>query len=349
MQGKQLLFRIPFRSQYINYSSVLIKTDSLGNLVFRKDLPIGATVYQDNSSTINSVDVIMTFVMQTADGGFMFGHDYASSEFWKLRELLHGENRLGRQCSLGSAWSQNLSLNSLAQLIATDDGGYTLLGSTYASVSGSSSGSSTIIHLSSNGSVAWINPLSGFAPKTGIQTSDGGYIVAGQSDPYHYLSPTVPILKLDDSGSIIWYKLYDNQLFYCPRSLIACEKGGYLFAATTPDYRCLVKVDQNGAIQAVFTIINTLWTRFSDSSISVIQSSDGNYVLAGKYIRLNTTEYDAIWLSKVAPASSGSPTPSTSPSVPEFSTWVMPSIFLLSAFAAVVAVSRRKRSTGRST
>ena len=371
-------------TQYVNYSSVLIRTDSLGNLVFRKDLPIGGTIYQDTSSTINSVDVIMAFVAQTADGGFVFAGtttlhrnsgNYANycmaktdpegNVLWiqqyDFRDGLSGfvQAKDGGFVLAGSAgsvpsrvthivktdaagnvqWSQNLSLNSLAQVIATDDGGYTLLGSTYVSVSGSSSGSSSIIHLSSNGIVAWANPLSGFAPKTGIQTSDGGYIVVGQSDPYHYLSPTI-FLKLDNFGSISWYKLYDNQPIYCPRSLITCEEGGYLFAATTPDYRCLVKVDQNGTIRTVFTL-NTLWTRYYDSSISVIQSSDGNYVFAGKYIELNTTEYDAIWLSKVSPTSSGFPTPSTSASVPEFSTWTALLIFGVAALSTTLLIRRK--------
>ncbi|MCW4018486.1 MAG: hypothetical protein NWF00_07405 [Candidatus Bathyarchaeota archaeon] len=54
-------------NQYINYSSVLIKTDSAGNTVFRKDLPIDVFEGQD----IHSVDVVFSFIVPADDGGYV--------------------------------------------------------------------------------------------------------------------------------------------------------------------------------------------------------------------------------------------------------------------------------------
>ena len=336
----------PLGPQYVNYSSVLIKTDAAGKAVFRKDLPIGNTISQDYSSfqtIIRSVDVVMTFVVQTSDGGYalagtttlhrnsgtysnycMAKTDSQGNIQWvkqyDFRDSLSAFAQAsdGGYILAGSAgsfpgsvvhvvkvgtegevqWNRDLPANSVAQIIPSADGGYTVLASAYAYASGSFYGSSSIAHLNSAGVVDWTNSFTGFSPKTGVQTIDGGYVLAGISDPHSYLSATV-LMKVDSQGNMSWYKLYDSQPFYYPKSLIPSSEGGFLFAATTPDFRCIVKVDKIGNVEKVLTL-DSLWTRYSDNTMNVIQTSDGEYVFVGQYIGLNTTEYDRIWLSKTS-------------------------------------------------
>ncbi len=376
-------------SEYINYSTILIKTDGLGNLVFRRDLPIGNMFTQDNSSfqtIISSVDIVMSFIVQTADGGFalagtttlhrnsgnydnycMAKTDSQGNLLWvqqyDFRDSLSAfaQTPDGGYVLAGSAgyvpsrvthivktdasgkvqWSTDLSLNIVAEVISTADDGYTVVGSTYAYSSGTYSGSFKITHLSSSGNVTWTNSLSGISPQTGTLTKDGGYLFAGLSNPQTYLSSSV-LLKLDNLGNISWYKLYDTQPFYYPKSLISLQNGGFLLAATTPDYRCFVKVDENGDVERVITL-DALWTSYSDNSLNAIQTTDGNYVFTGKYIGLNTTEYDRVWLAKInqqfTPLPSKSPSPNPSPTIPEFPTWII----LLFVVGSLVYVRTRKK------
>ena len=343
--------------QYINYNSVLIITDGAGNAVFRRDLHIGDMFDQDNSSfqtVIRSVDVVLRFIVQTADGGYalagtttlhrnsgtysnycMAKTDSQGNLLWVQQYDFRDELSAfapavdGGYILAGSAgsfpsvvthivktdgtgkvqWNKDLPIRAATQIIPTTDGGYTVLGSTYASSSGGSfSGSSVIMHLDSNGDVTWTNALTGFSPSTGLQTSDGGYLVVGLSNPRSYLSSSV-LIKLDNLGNMSWFKLYDTLPFYYPKSLITCQEGGFMFAATTPDYRCLVKIDSNGVVEKVVTV-ETMWTRYSDDALQVIQASNGDYVIAGKFIGLNTTEYYRMLLAEVA-LQTIEPTPTT--------------------------------------
>ncbi len=370
--------------QYVNYSSVIIKIDGSGNEIFSKDLPIGDMFIQDNSyfqATIRSVDVILSFIVQTGDGGYalagtttlhrnsgsysnycMAKTDSQGNLLWVEQYDFRDELSAfapaadGGYILAGSAgsfpsvvthivktdgtgkvqWNKDIPVRTATQIIATTDGGYTVLGSTYASSSGGSfSGSSIIMHLNSNGDVTWTNSLTGFSPSTGLQTSDGGYIVAGLSNPRTYLSSSV-LLKLDHFGNMSWFKQYDSQTFYYPKSLITCREGGFMFAATTPDHRCIVKIDESGVVEKVVTL-DTMWTSYSDDTLRVIQASDADYIITGKYIGLNTTEYDRTWLAKLSLQTSG---PSPSPSIPEFPKAIT---LLLTLIASILLFSFKKR------
>ncbi len=93
--------------------------------------------------------------------------------------------------------------------------------------------------------------------------NDGGYLLAGRYGADLYSLGSSVLIKLDSLGNISWFKLYDTQPFYYPKSLIASQEGGFLFVATTAGYRCIVQVDQNGDVQKVLTL-DTLWTRYSE-------------------------------------------------------------------------------------
>jgi hypothetical protein len=365
--------------QYINYSSVIIKTDSSGNPVFRRDLPIGNMINQDNSSfqtIIRSVDVVLTFIVQTGDGGYtlagtttLYRNSGTYSNYCMAKTDSQGNILWVQQYNFGDElsafapaadggyflagralathllktdetgkieWSKDLPIRFATQIISTSDGGCTVLGSTYAYSSGGSySGSSVILHLGSDGNVTWTNSLSGFLPSTGLQTNDGGYLVVGLSNPHTYLSSSV-LLKLDNLGNMSWFKLYDTQPFYYPKSLITCREGGFMFAATTPDQRVLIKIDESGVVEKVVTL-DTMWTSYSKDALHVIQASDGNYVIASKYTGLNTTEYNQILLTKISLQTSR---PNPSPSVPEFQTRIiLPALAI--AMLIFAAIKRR--------
>jgi len=130
-----------------------------------------------------------------------------------------------------------------------------------------------------------------------IQTSDGGYALAGSQDKYTGTGPHDALLiKTDAEGNLEWEVTYggsgDDQAF----SVVQVVEGGYVFAGYTRSFGAgnsdfwLVKVDSKGDV---------VWNKtygedFSEEAYSLVQTFDGGYALAG---RVGFFEYDA-WLVK---------------------------------------------------
>ncbi|MGD2066976.1 MAG: right-handed parallel beta-helix repeat-containing protein, partial [Candidatus Bathyarchaeota archaeon] len=101
-----------------------------------------------------------------------------------------------------------------------------------------------------------------------IQTSDGGYAIAGVTDGQCLL------LKTDSSGSREWTQTYGNGSF---SSIVQTADEGYALAGSGDSIN-FVKTDSEGNIQ---------WSRhYNNSGVpfhinSVIQTSEGGYALAG--------------------------------------------------------------------
>ena len=101
-----------------------------------------------------------------------------------------------------------------------------------------------------------------------IQTSDGGYAIAGETDGQFLL------LKTDSSGSREWTQTYGNGSF---SSIVQTSDGGYALAGSGDSIN-FVKTDSEG---------NMEWSKhYTNSSVpfhinSVIQTSEGGYALAG--------------------------------------------------------------------
>ncbi len=121
-----------------------------------------------------------------------------------------------------------------------------------------------------------------------IQTSDGGYVLAGTIYSYPY-PPTGYhglLVKTDSNGNMQWNKTYTGAgAEDYVRSVVQRSDGGYTLAGYTRYsnslyfYAWLVKTDSAG---------NVLWNRILNVSAgstyiySMVQTSDGGYALAGQ-------------------------------------------------------------------
>jgi hypothetical protein len=72
-----------------------------------------------------------------------------------------------------------------------------------------------------------------------IQTSDGGYAVAGVSNKEFLL------LKVTASGEIQWSKTYGDGLANC---VVQASDGGFVLAGNSTEFN-LVKTDENGNVE----------------------------------------------------------------------------------------------------
>ena len=135
-----------------------------------------------------------------------------------------------------------------------------------------------------------------------ISTSDGGYLLGGESDGYasgdksqnqkgSYSIADYWIVKTDSLGNKLWDKTIGGNDFDRLNKIISTNDGGYLLGGTSTsgvgsdktqasrgfDDYWIVKIDANG---------NKLWDkRFGgnndDYLMTIIQTSDGNYILGG--------------------------------------------------------------------
>ncbi|MBC8047943.1 MAG: hypothetical protein H7Y00_14190, partial [Fimbriimonadaceae bacterium] len=191
----------------------------------------------------------------------------------------------------------------------TDDGGYIVAGYT-ASVEGAVGNLNTlhgssfdygIIKLNSSGDATWTKVYGGFGDDYAYdikQTSDGGYIVAGNSnstgDDVHGNHGSIDcwILKLNSFGDTIWTKSLGGDFDDYARSVMQTSDGGYFIAGYTYSNNedvsghhnpgggtdCwVVKLDATG---------NLIWTKAlggtgSEYLLSSQQTTEGGYIVAG--------------------------------------------------------------------
>jgi len=184
----------------------------------------------------------------------------------------------------------------------TTDGGYIVAGESY-STNGDVTGNHGdydywVVKLSTTGVIEWQKSLGGSGEDRGYsiqQTTDGGYIVAGQSASTNgdvtgnHGGNDYWVVKLSSTGSIIWQKSLGGTGSDVGRSIQQTTDGGYIVAGTSNsidgdvtgnhgdfDY-WVVKLSSTGAIIWQKTLGGT----GSDNAYSIRQTTDGGYVVAG--------------------------------------------------------------------
>jgi hypothetical protein len=169
-------------------------------------------------------------------------------------------------------------------LIQTSDGGYAIAGTTQSF--GAGEADVYVVKLDANGNLQWTKTIGGPSNDESlslIQTSDGGYAIAGTTQSFGAGEADVYVVKLDANGNLQWTKTIGGENIYSGSSLIQTSDGGYAIAGTTTSFGAgeadvyVVKLDANGNLQWTKTIGGPS----NDESLSLIQTSDGGYAIAG--------------------------------------------------------------------
>ncbi len=113
-----------------------------------------------------------------------------------------------------------------------------------------------------------------------LQTSDGGYLAAGETNSFGQGGLDIYLVKTDANGNLMWSKTYGTAAFsesafgHC---LQATSDGGYILAGSSGATQgiFLMKVDAGG---------NMSWAKYYDGSYAhaVRQTPDGGYILTGE-------------------------------------------------------------------
>ena len=235
-------------------------------------------------------------VWQTSDGGYVLvGYTQswgAGSEDVYLVKTDHGggvewEMTFG---GVGSDWG-----NSVQQ---TADGGYIIAGATQSFGAGLED--FYVIKVDPGGDVTWNRTFGGSSNDHGRsvqQADDGGYIITGYTRSFGAGRADVYLVKIDADGDLEWNRTYGGPENDDGYSVQQTNDGGYIVAGHTRSHGAggedvyLIKTDREG---------NILWNRTfggprGDFGRSVLQTSDGGYVIAG-YTQSFGTGYEDIYL-----------------------------------------------------
>ena len=248
----------------------LIKTDSDGNKIWDK------TYGGEESDDVS-------FGRQTIDGGYIIvGHTYSfdvvKADIWLVKTDSEG-NKVWDKTFGGTGYE------TASEVWQTNDGGYVVFG--YTDSFGAGVRDMWLIKTDSEGNMLWDKTYGGDNDDRGEsvkQTSDGGYILAGEtrtSEPTYKFD--VRLIKTDNSGEIIWDQTYGGSEHKTACSVQQTSDGGYIICGEievgglNEDDIWLLKTDSEGELswEKIFG------DHFSDRSWSVQQTSDGGYVIAG--------------------------------------------------------------------
>jgi hypothetical protein len=312
-QERDNLTNLPMGLLILNTSNGCIE------MYFGKWTPLCATSYltREVNRLIGGSDFEEPYkISQTSDGGYIVagfsesshtgdvsGTNNGFSDYWIVK--LNSGGGIEWDTLLGGSSSD--IANSITQ---TSDGGYIVAG--YSSsdvndggdVSGMNNGFSDywIVKLNSGGDIEWDTLLGGSFDDIAysiVQTSDGGYAVAGYSSSsatgdvsgtnngaFDYW-----IVKLNSGGGIEWDTLLGGSSDDVALSIAQTSDGGYIVAGHSSssatgdlsgtnngsnDY-WIVKLNSGGGIEWD----TLLGGSSSDVALSIAQTSDGRYIVAG--------------------------------------------------------------------
>jgi hypothetical protein len=176
-------------------------------------------------------------------------------------------------------------------IIQTTDGGFAAAGFTNSFGAGGSD--MWLVKTTSNGALQWKMTYGGTkddAAKCLLQTSDGGYLLAGYTNS-GVQSQTTWMVKTNPTGNSEWNKTYSGN---AANSVIATSDGGYALAVEYSDSFGLIKIDSSGNQQ-----LNQKYgaPSIQASAQAIVQTSDDSFAIAG-WIVDNTTDSRGTWLVK---------------------------------------------------
>ena len=225
-------------------------------------------------------------VQQTADGGYVIvgstvSYGSGNSDIWLIKTDNNGK-KLWDKTFGGSDWDSGYFLQQ------TDDDGFIIIGSTN---SFGPDNDVWLIKTDADGNKQWDKTFDFEGNDIGncIEiTSDGGFIITGST------GQDILLMKTDNDGNKLWDNIFGGDNTYTACSVKETADKGYILIGSIRSFGSgdedvfLIKTDSLG---------QELWEKTfgetgNDTGYSVLQSTDGGYILTGTY------NNEDIWLIK---------------------------------------------------
>ena len=223
-------------------------------------------------------------VQQTADSGYIisgYTRSYGTMSgrnVWLIKTDRYGNEQWNNTFG-GADDEEGYSVRQ------TNDGGYIIAG--YTKSFGAGGTDVFLIKTDSAGNQSWIGSYGGSSDDEGyavLQTADGNYIIAGETESFGAGGKDVWLIKTNSSGNIIWQKTHGGMGSDGAWSVQQTTDGGYVLTGWTYSYGpgymgnvWLVKTDSLGDQE---------WNNYFggtdvDRGYSVQQTTDGGYIITG--------------------------------------------------------------------
>jgi len=319
----------------------MVKTDKFGNMEWNR-----------------TYDGIIRSLVETSDGGYIIagyleGVYNVDDDFWLAKTDNYGNIE----------WSKTYGGSDLDKpyggpdreraysMVETPDGGYALAGEdsvgTIARVDDFTIGFNDfwLVKTDAYGNMEWnktygeTDQMYDFKLHCLLATSDGGYILGGDTNKFNAQQFRMWIVKVDENGVEEWNRTYReaalaraHPTYEYANTVVETPDGGYLIAGTTGGLSLLVKTNSTGHMEWNQTYDNGR----GEAPTVLVATSDGGYAAAGYAIHYvhtasggQVTGYD-FWLIKTDEHGI----------IPEFPSWII--LPLLITATLLVILCRRK-------
>jgi len=247
----------------------LLKIDTLGNMLW--EYAYGGPASEQGNALVAA-----------PDGGFVIAGSTKSSGAGGMDVCLIKTDAAGNWLWERTFGGENFE--TAQGLATTADGGYILTGWTssfYATMS-----EVYVIKTDESGNLQWQRTYGGSWAEEGagiIQTADGGYIVAGQTESFGAGEDDIYVIKTDEFGNVEWEKTHGGAGNDWAEAIVAADDGGYVMAGWTGSFgsggfdAMLLKINGSG---------NSVWWKAYgraeyDAGNALAKTADGGYVLGG--------------------------------------------------------------------
>ena len=270
---------------YGSYDCWVVKLGSTGVIEWQK--PLGGSSAEEGYS-----------IQQTTDGGYILC-GYTSSTNGAVTSGIGGW--IVKLNSTGAIQWQKSIGNYMNCIQQTADGGYIAAGYTNGPLGNTDY---HVVKLNNLGTTQWQKYYGGTSSDAAYsiqQTTDGGYIVAGETNSSNTDvtnnngSFDCWVLKLNSLGALQWQKALGGSSFDYGKSVQQTTDGGYIVCGKTNSNDGLVTGNHGDAdywVVKLNDLGSVLWQKTlggvgTDWGQSIQQTTDGGYIIAG-----STGSYD---------------------------------------------------------
>jgi hypothetical protein len=254
----------------------LVKVDDSGEAVWNR--------------TYGGADRDLAAALVETEAGYLLAGQTASAGAGGSDAWLVKVDDTGRE-----AWNRTYGgagYDGAAALVATGDG-YLLAGETTSAGAGSSD--AWLVKVDGSGEEVWTRTYGGAGydlAAAAVATSDGGYLLAGETTSAGAGSSDAWLVKVDGTGEEAWNRTYGGA-GYDGASAVTETSGGYLVAG-----RMDGPGGSDGWAAAVTDAGEEAWNRTYggagyDASAALAPTTDGGYLLAGQTASFGVDGIDA--------------------------------------------------------
>ncbi len=250
------------------YDGYLLKLDGSGNLKWQKTFG-------------GNQDDWFNCVRQTSDDGYIavgwtYSYGQGLADVYVVKLDANGE----------LTWEETYGGDGFDEgyyIEQTADGGFVIVGESNSFVSGPVD--VYVLKLDANGNLEWQKTYGSDGSDEAFcirKTSDGGYIIAGRSDPQNPGMYDAYILKLDANGELTWQNTYGGDDWDEAKSIYQTSDGGYIAVGVTNSLGAewdayAFKITPDGMLQWQHHFGGTS----SDEAHDVCQTMYGDYIVVG--------------------------------------------------------------------